>query len=653
MSTVTIGLRTSLAFLVAATALSCGEQPAKPHPRNSPIALSTPRDAVCDLSYQVAQFEVPTQCNTPVPLGWTASPLFSGPVPSGLRQYCSYTFAGSATEGDVDDLEQALVAPASSGVQLGTDCRAVDTQNSAITPIAGAHFRGYFEWLAGYVSPDAVAGSVPLLPRVNIHTAVVDTYPSFPIAPADPHSSHGPVIASIIESVVCESGETCSDRVRTYLGLPRGATNSDVSTTRGGRVGLQTDLARGIVNALQADASANSQHLVINLSVAWEAEEFGGMDVDDMEPPTRAVYDALRVARCRGALTFAAAGNQSTLSCTGEPMAPARWEDIAAPTMAECADLGVANPSQDTGPLLYAVGGLYGPNLPMANSRAAAMPQLAAASSHATASTRDGLPLPAVSTGTSVATAVSTATASLLWSYRPELEPSQVVQTMVQSGHSVQGHTADFGSPGAQVRRVDICAAFNAAVPTAGLPCNAPLITPLDIWNVIEPAVTENAMGPGFDPLPRKCTSVCGDDFDLYVQQGSTRDCPAVEADPWQWLTTPQPTKSGCQECSLHTNQTQNTDTAILTVTDAFASHDVKGVELEIHDDVGNVFMYSVADDDLANGAVVPRVGEITEYVVPLALDGIDPARAFVLISFIDGDESIQTRDAMLVSESP
>lgn len=633
-------------LFLASMAPACAAEPGVVVPDATPRSADLEAQ-VCDPSHQVAVLPQDSVCTTATLGLWASEPVFGGgpgPVAAGLRPYCRYTFDGDAKTSDVGDLAAALP----SGTELGVDCRVVETQNSAIADEVGDELEDYFGWLSGRITPQEI-GAVPV---ADIHTAIVDTYPSN--APIAPVSTHGPVVASIVESFLCPTGSGCTHQVRNYLGLPR--TNEGINPQgKGGQVGLQSDLARGIYHALAADEQLESDHLVINLSVAWEAEKFGGTGIGDMDPAARSVYDVIRVARCRRALIIAAAGNQSGLSCSGEPMAPARWEDIAAPDSLECEELGITNPYVDPAtdaPLVHAVGGLLGPNVPMATSRAAGMPRLAAASSHAVASPRDGLASFAVRTGSSIGTAVASASASLVWGYNPGLSPSTVMQKLYDSGHPVGTLDADFGPWGVTpVHRIDACAAVALAAPGLGVTCGgSPPVTINDIVVEVEGAVNATHLvttDPGIS-----CTDVCDNDYTFHPVPGSALGCEDVEPDPWRWLTSPQPTEAGCDECILTTESSSNEATAVLTVADYFDSDDIKSVEIEVKTISGAVHLFGITDKELQVGAVVqPRTGFVDEFVVPVSLGAVVPESAYVLMSFEDpnGGESIDTRDALIL----
>jgi hypothetical protein len=197
----------------------------------------------------------------------------------------------------------------------------------------------------------------------------------------------------------------------------------------------------------------------------------------------------MRYASCHGALMIAAAGNTKDELCPDQypgPLAPAAFEQLAAPSAVECAQLGhvpmwtTQYPIFATGgsyaPLVHAVGGLDEFDEALINARQDAMPRLAALGTN-------GIVDPGADalSGTSVSAAVASATAALLWSYRPELRPDQIMQLIHTSGWPI-GQASDFALSGnPSVRRVSVCAALDDACsgqssscPTPGCTATAP-----------------------------------------------------------------------------------------------------------------------------------------------------------------------------------
>lgn len=197
----------------------------------------------------------------------------------------------------------------------------------------------------------------------------------------------------------------------------------------GGSVGSFVDLAEAIqreVATWEGDDKKKNLHLVLNLSIGWDGERFGGLTekrVCDLPAGPRAVYLALEYANRQGALIFAAAGNShSGPHATGGPLLPAAWER----GNIEESSCGIRLDR----PLLYAVGGLQGNDRPIANARRGGMPELAAYADHVALTDRDGVRT-STYTGTSVATAVVASIASGLWHKRgPDRNAQQVVDEL-------------------------------------------------------------------------------------------------------------------------------------------------------------------------------------------------------------------------------
>ncbi len=616
---------------------------------------------VCDPTHQVVRLSMPPEadgapsCEDFPGIGWEAEPLFASataPV-SVLDQYCRYTFvpAAGATKTDVD----LLAANFPTDAELGADCQAVTPQGEVIADTIGEDLDLFFGYLAGRVDGTGLQDAYPLAARSSVQTTVVDTFPR--PEPGNPISSHGPVVMSIIEAIACPQGtEGCDIEVGAALGLPR--TENGINTNRGGVVGLQSDLAQGIFTALERHRASSSEHLVINLSVGWESVLFGGSSLTDMPPATRAVLDAIRMARCEGSLIIASAGNSTGLTCNEVPLAPGRWEEIPAPTADECASMGATAfvpDSVDYRPLVHAVGGLFGPNSEMGSSREFGMPRLAAAASHAVAHPRKGLPEVAIRTGTSMSAAVASAAASLVWSYRPSLTPAKVMHVLYETGALSPG-TSDFGGgTPVDVRRIDTCSAveFVCALPgsTCGavgtaLDCNSGTTASLSgMVAAIEdlPASTLKIREADFATTPQTCFGACGREIEFHSYFGETRSCEATERDPWARLTSPQPPKSGCNDCVLTGTNTEST--ALLTVDSEFAGDALLSVDIVVLDGAEMKHVYSLKDIDTG---LVPELEDtrVASYELPVDLDGIEVRGATVLMTFASGAE---TEDPMLL----
>jgi subtilisin family serine protease len=212
------------------------------------------------------------------------------------------------------------------------------------------------------------------------------------------------------------------------------------------------------------DDPATSPRLVLNLSLGWEPayHELA---------PSQALLTALRFASCNGVLVFASAGNDpgGRASHSG-PLEPAAFEMMPAPEAAECRALGFAPLDEheypvfgaNKKPLVWAVGGVDANDRPLSNARGHSMPRLVSPALDGLAMGQDGELTRALS-GSSIAAAVASGTAALIWSYRPELRPDQIVEIIYDSGWDTN-QLADFGLDGpVAIHRVSVCAALARA----------------------------------------------------------------------------------------------------------------------------------------------------------------------------------------------
>jgi hypothetical protein len=238
-----------------------------------------------------------------------------------------------------------------------------------------------------------------------------------------------------------------------------------------------------------ADPTAAAR-LVINLSIGWEPST-------SPRAPDLALRAALEHAACHGALVFAAAGNEVLSSCEDHrgPLTPASFETLPAPTAEQCqafefvGDLGPEHPifAMHPRPLVYAVGGVDERGRALTNARVGGRPRLAATASNASAIGPDGAYTMTLS-GSSVAVAVASGAAALIWSYRPSLRPDELVELLHQTGWNSEVR-ADFGLPGptADIRRLSICAALErACMDDPSQPCpilTCPSVTPASDGN--------------------------------------------------------------------------------------------------------------------------------------------------------------------------
>jgi hypothetical protein len=224
----------------------------------------------------------------------------------------------------------------------------------------------------------------------HVRLAFLDTQPTNANFPEKAgNSPHGYTLANIARNLVCRSDPPfrCAAQITNELALPviqfdpKSPKFNKLDLQQGGYLGMQSDVAEAIrkaVDTWQRDRqSANSpQHLVLNLSLAWDGRLFSGFSeewINEMRAGAQAVYRALQYAASFDVLVLAAAGNQQCEPCDNNgPLLPAAWE-------AEIPKEQGCYPKQLVKlPLLYAVGGLDSDGQRLANARPGGMPRRAA-----------------------------------------------------------------------------------------------------------------------------------------------------------------------------------------------------------------------------------------------------------------------------------
>lgn len=661
--------RPCAALLLAAGMLAlgaCDEESAEPsaEPRAAPLDAEDLADldaAVCDPTHMVGRRTSGTGC--PPVDSWVGKPVFEGPgTPDQLKKYCDYTWTGG-TPPNVQALEQYF-----SGVgHVAPDCQAVQPQTDRITDEIGADLQALFHWNANRVDGAALAAAYPNASPAEISTAVVDTIPN--TSPSDPTSDHGPIMASIVEAFACPSGTSCTVNVEPWLGLPR--TSTGIDTVNGGVIGLQSDLARGIYRAVRDFEDSSAEHLVINLSVGWEPALFGGMVAGGPDRPSaQSVHAAILYARCHGALIIAAAGNANGFTCNEGALAPGRWEQAHAPGMGECAGVGVPSPILEPAnyaPLVHSVGGLDGRLDPMPGSREFGMPRLAAPATHAVGS----LPTDAhvVRTGTSVASAVASGAASLVWAHHPQLSASQVMATLYLTGRDIGEGTADYGESGTvkDVRGVNVCGAMKLACSHPNSECNAqaePLVcnsaAPTTIKSMVDrvKAIATAPTDVPLEPVAKSCAQTCGaPSREVYAPPGETVVCEESERDPTLRLTNPQPPDPGIADAIIDVPVASPDEAhALVTISDYYVGVQLLSAQIEIKDlatEVVHVFPINEPEgfkNEEHLGGSRMSTEAIDGYTIPLALGNItDIGEPRIILNFEDHEP---TDDPMILSHS-
>lgn len=416
-----------------------------------------------------------------------------------------------------------------------------------------------------------------------VRVAVIDTQPTNDLA-ADRNSDHGYALSQLIRRLTCHQHEDgsdlrhCTADVHERLALPitdfswASPKDTVIDTKRGGYFGTIDQLAVAVWKELRAWHETGESHLVMNLSVGWVGERFGGLEegVHEMPVPVRSLYRTLEVASCRGALALAAAGNLvGGPTAERGPLLPGGWERRPAPTASECRRiLGEGHLPQATPPepLLYAVGGVHADHSTLANARPQSEPARVAYADHAVLLPEDER-LAEFFTGSSVSTAVVSAAAASVWHHRPELGRSELMQLLHRSGRTLQ-RAADVylgvgsGAPAPPVQVVGICPALAEA---CAKPRACPEIGEVSCADPLRPATLRTDCDAidcarakphiiAFDEVLGN-QSYCGHESLHYESDRGQPDfpCPGrqsfgIHAKPW---TGPQPTDDPCVGCTL------------------------------------------------------------------------------------------------------
>jgi len=297
----------------------------------------------------------------------------------------------------------------------------------------------------------------------GVRLSFVDTQPTKEGVPTAPgRSKHGYTLAHIANTLVCspQHPERCAAQITTRLATPmlsldRGRRNArDFDFEMGGGFGTQGDLANAIYAEVNDWRAANAglrepQRLILNLSLGWDPQLLGGLSEESiarMQAGTQAVYRALQYAKSLDVLVLAAAGNRrDCCPQTVGPLLPAAWEERH-PTDERFRDVPQS-------PLLYAVGGVRSDGRPLANARDGGMPKRVAYGENGVvaAKGREGVTSTWLYTGSSVATAVVSATAALVWDTVPRLSSAEVMEVLEESGAAVP-FAADFWFAGGTAR---------------------------------------------------------------------------------------------------------------------------------------------------------------------------------------------------------
>ncbi len=576
-----------------------------------PRVLPAAPPEVCSLDRVVARYSGPADC--PVFGQWVGERLFPDAEDGTLTEYCVYEWNGllPAQETNVNNLENGQ---GYSGVT--PDCIAIHPQSDPMSDALAPALRDKFRENVRRVDGTSLGLVDGVDERAPVVVAVVDT---MPLAPNGlPSSQHGETMGRIIEDLVCPGKPTdCAIYVRRQLGLPLVAPGQ-ADYMHGGYFGRFSDVAFGIMKAVDdwedASPNAGNPNLVINLSLGWEPEIFGGdVPVGQMRAAEAAVYDAIRYARCKGALVVAATGNDGGECGIQGPMLPAGWERRAAPGQTVCDDLDVPVAAIGGGsyqPLLFAVGGTDLEGIAaMPKSRPNSRPRLLAPGTHVVAGDQF---TPTVS-GSSASAAATSAAAALVWAQAPTLSAAEVMQLLYDNGQSGSGMSQVrlTDTAAVPIRRLDVCSAIEAACQdssancsnVSGLDCEVP--NPIGIDDIL-------ASVPTLDPEPITygatvaCDNACGEEIDENTADGGSSGCGLGVVDPFAPVLTPQPESISCPTCTI-------TDYVVAaSLHSCWAGYDVEYVYVDI---IGS------DADDRPERFTFDRVELYTNDTTPLELD--------------------------------
>jgi hypothetical protein len=420
-------------------------------------------------------------------------------------------------------------------------------------------------------------------PRVVVFDSSPTAGPGLAAATSTGTELHGQAINQIVRRLVCDELGVCvaTPSTRLVLDLRVDPVTMAVVVDRanGGTFGTPSGLAEAVHQEVESwRASGVDVGLLLNLSLGWHPSYGGRATTPPSSWPVavQAAHLALAEAACSGAVTFAAAGNRkggAAISDTG-PLLPGGWEALTVGT-ASCAPLLATPTAVVTRPMLNAVGISDGNDSDVTISRPNGRPGLVAYGDHALVPLM-GLPgLSGVYTGTSVSTAVATASAAVLWANKPSLPPLDLLTALKASGApSTVPISAAFcpgGGCGTSVV-LDVCRTVERScevgAPGYTTPCavwpGGPLSCPLGPPTLAQPDPAELAVFSGgaaqstlaFQPGVYS-DPVCGRGATELLSEvaGAPAADPCPDDQYYQGMTRPwlepQPLGDQCPECYL------------------------------------------------------------------------------------------------------
>jgi hypothetical protein len=632
-------------------------------------ATTAPQDQLCPKGRVIGYFPNGKSCPSPYegdpPKNkfWKVEPMFAGSAALGGSAlggvYCRYVWieAGSAPgEGAADP----SVLNGLSG-KLGPDCR-VFAQSPLASGLA-PHYERAFAQGTEPIDPTVLGAGFP------VRLEIVDTAPP---QTSSGQASHGPSLAALAVKLAsgCAGGPgatNCRRSVETQLGLPQTRTGAD--PVRGGYYGYQSELAEGIVKALDV-VHGTDEKLVVNLSVGWEPEpgEFG-----NPTPAVQAVRDVIGVARCSGALVVAASGNRPQGTCLSQATSPGAWAGEPGLDAPACIGLGVANPQlgQAPYPFLHAATPLGWDRGNLADFRVGSNAALAAVGF---AGFVGGNPGYEPMTGSSVSTVVVSAIATLVWSHYPDRKADEIMEALYDSGIAT-GKPVDLAPPQGlsnqiasrpKQRQVTACRALRhacaawrgdpgAMLTSCGLaafdvcadPAQPPVID-VAAWRqgfdaALNGAQVLSSAGPSWTALT--CSGCANLPRYVKVPQGSGGE----PAQP-QWVV-PQPHQAPCPMCKVKSGK------AYLALDPTYDGMQLLSMSVQLYDAAGasEVLYYGgtslpalsstrvqeLVDPELLSVEAGTATGGTATGGTASSTTGQPPVRAYVQMQFLDGTATV------------
>lgn len=528
-------------------------------------AMADPPLATCEGDRYIGFAPQRSSC-VPIPnSAWHVEPLFNGDISGDLANYCVFTWYGSGPPAiaklptwgfglDSPKLDCAVVTPHATELTM---------ENQAALEAA---FRAQVDSVAPLPTPTPNSLGQPPTKVVVVDSSEQTGFPF----PAEGLIEHGKMVGMIVRQLACPPGSpTCAAEVANTLALPliRSATGL-VRDPTGGRFGSFGDLALAIHQAM-ATAATQPGKTVLNLSVGWDGARYGGNfpadDLHQLSPPIRAIYTAISLAVCQGALVVAASGNSvDGPNPSMGPSHPGAWEAKAAPTVAQCSALapGVTLPVPTTSyqRIVYAVGGVDGRDTELPNRRPLSRPPLVAPASHISIS-NGAAEITDVFTGSSVASAVASAAAAIAWRYKPNQGAHDVMKLVREAGVLLPGRSVELTrelcvAPDCNnnVARVSICGTLKK-LQQLGASTN-PQCTKSSAFRDARPDITTQSIQPleCTQPVVQPVAALAPCVGQYYsLDPLSTHDCPAsqLENHHARPFSTPQPDGIACPTCPM------------------------------------------------------------------------------------------------------